>query len=123
MDSHYSADFLSARKADLLRQKTEIETELSRIARFDESAGSWVALQPEYSADGTEDAAESSDESETLQDNQAQVSELEKTLVETDQALAKFTQGTYGRCETTGDWMDEARLEAYPAAKTCSADE
>lgn len=119
MDSHYSDSFLADRKADLLRQKQELETELHRIARFDEAAGGWVALQPEFSPDSSEDSGEMSEESETQQTNRARVTELETTQVEVDAALGKLADGTYGKCETTGEWMNEDRLIAYPAARTC----
>ncbi|MFA5010275.1 MAG: TraR/DksA C4-type zinc finger protein [Patescibacteria group bacterium] len=122
MDSHYSTEFLNARKADLERQKGELENQLHQIARYDNASGSWVTLQPEFDSGTTEDVGDRSDEAQTLEENQAQVAELEKSLVETDYALAKFADGSYGKCETTGDWLDEARLVAYPAARICTDD-
>jgi len=122
MNSRYSTEFLAARKADLLRQKSELEQELHQIARFDPAAGSWVALQPDYDQGSSEDIGDSSAETEALQNNQAQVSELEKSLEETDHALDKLAQGAYGKCEETGDWIAEDRLTAYPAARSCTND-
>lgn len=122
MDSHYSSEFLSGRQAELMRQKKEVEEELGQIARFDAASGSWAALQPDYESGSAEDTGESGDESQALQEHQAQVAELEKTLVEIDNALAKFASNSYGRCESTGDWITEDRLMAYPAARTCTDD-
>lgn len=122
MDAHYSPDFLAARKAELERQKVELTQELHQIARYDEASGSWVTLQPEFNSGSTEDVGDRSDEAETFEENEAQVAELEKSLVEVGHALDKFANGTYGKCETTGEWLAEARLEAYPAARTCSDD-
>ena len=122
MESHFSAEFLNDRKTDLLRQKQDLEASLHQIARFDDDSGSWVALQPEYDSGTTEDSGDSGSESEQLQNNQAQVADLEKTLNEVDYALGKFADGTYGKCETTGDWMEADRLVAYPAARTCADD-
>jgi len=121
MDSHYSTEFLAERKADLLRQKEELEQELSTMARFDESAGGWVAIQSEVDGGTSEDIDESSSESEEIQEHRASIDALEKTLVEVDHALAKFVAGEYGKCETSDEWIDEERLVAYPAARTCSA--
>lgn len=121
MDSHYSAEFLADRKADLLRQKDELTKELSAIARYDESAGGWVARQSEHDGDTPEDVDESSSESEEMQEHRASIDDLEKSLVEVDYALGKFATGEYGKCETSGEWIDEDRLTAYPAARTCSA--
>ncbi|HZR13952.1 MAG TPA: TraR/DksA C4-type zinc finger protein [Acidimicrobiia bacterium] len=45
--------------------------------------------------------------------------QLLETLREIDNALAKFDAGTYGRCESCGQPIAEARLEAMPAARLC----
>jgi DnaK suppressor protein len=44
---------------------------------------------------------------------------LRETLQEINEALAKLEAGTYGRCESCGQQIPEARLEAMPAAKLC----
>jgi DnaK suppressor protein len=41
------------------------------------------------------------------------------TLRETEDALRKFDEGTYGACESCGDQIAEPRLEAMPAARLC----
>jgi RNA polymerase-binding transcription factor DksA len=41
------------------------------------------------------------------------------TLREIEDALAKFDAGTYGLCESCGNQIAEARLEAMPAARLC----
>ncbi|HEV3135531.1 MAG TPA: TraR/DksA C4-type zinc finger protein [Acidimicrobiia bacterium] len=41
------------------------------------------------------------------------------TLREIEDALSKFDAGTYGRCESCGNQIAEARLEAMPAAPLC----
>ena len=40
-------------------------------------------------------------------------------LVEIEAAQARLDAGTYGSCETCGEPIGEARLEARPAARTC----
>jgi DnaK suppressor protein len=44
---------------------------------------------------------------------------LVDTLQEIDDALQKLNDGTYGRCESCGNAITEARLEAMPAARLC----
>src|SRR5260221_11086368 len=44
---------------------------------------------------------------------------LRETLLDVDAALAKLESGTYGACESCGDDIAEARLEAMPAARRC----
>lgn len=41
------------------------------------------------------------------------------TLREIEDALRKFDEGTYGLCESCGNQITEARLEAMPAARLC----
>jgi DnaK suppressor protein len=41
------------------------------------------------------------------------------TLREIEDALRKFDDGTYGQCESCGNQITEARLEAMPAARLC----
>jgi len=42
-----------------------------------------------------------------------------KLLRETDDALQRIEQGTYGLCEVTGKQIPKARLEAQPWARYC----
>jgi RNA polymerase-binding protein DksA len=52
-------------------------------------------------------------------ENRALVSQLEETLAEVERALAKLDEGAYGRCESCGKAIGEARLEAMPATRYC----
>ena len=45
--------------------------------------------------------------------------QLSETLQDIEDALAKFDAGTYGQCESCGQAIPEARLEAMPAARLC----
>jgi len=44
---------------------------------------------------------------------------LTDTLKEVEDALEKLDEGDYGRCESCGGEIGEARLEAMPQAKLC----
>ena len=44
---------------------------------------------------------------------------LVETLTEVEDALQKFDNGTYGVCEQCGEPIQDARLEAKPAARLC----
>jgi DnaK suppressor protein len=52
---------------------------------------------------------------------EALVGSLRETLTDIDAALGKIEAGTYGRCESCGQEIAEARLEAMPAARLCMA--
>ena len=44
---------------------------------------------------------------------------LHDQLEDVERALAKLDDGSYGRCENCGKEIQEARLEAIPAARHC----
>ena len=50
---------------------------------------------------------------------EAIVGTLRETLNEIDDALRKLEAGTYGLCESCGEPIPEARLEAMPSARLC----
>lgn len=52
-------------------------------------------------------------------ENQALAAQLRSELEEVELALQKLDDGTYGRCETCGEPITPARLEAMPAARFC----
>lgn len=122
MQNHYSESFVAEQKAKLEAQQQELKAELNKIARFDEDSGSYMSLQPEYNEGASEDSGDSSNESEEGQTNNAVMTDLEKTLNEVMAALTKIEEGNYGICESSGDWISEERLQAYPAARTCQDD-
>lgn len=50
---------------------------------------------------------------------EALATSLQESLAEVEEALAKFDAGTYGKCESCGQDIAPARLEAAPAARLC----
>ena len=54
-------------------------------------------------------------------ENQALAAQLRNELAEVELALKKLDEGTYGLCETCGEPIAPARLEAMPAARFCIA--
>ncbi|HWB34298.1 MAG TPA: TraR/DksA C4-type zinc finger protein [Candidatus Paceibacterota bacterium] len=68
------------------------------------------ATESDEVADKIEDMEEEEEENTTLTARRADV----------EAALEKIANGTYGICEVCGGPIEEERLEADPAAKTCS---
>jgi DnaK suppressor protein len=50
---------------------------------------------------------------------EALIGSLVETLDDVDHALTKLDSGSYGLCEACGTAIDDARLEAMPAARYC----
>ncbi len=121
MHSHYSPEFIEARKADLLTLKQELMNQLDGISGWDEELGRYVATQPDFESGSSEDSGDAGQEAEDFQERNSQVEDVNKTLDEVNSALARMEDGTYGKCQTGGEYLDEDRLEAYPAASDCAA--
>ena len=49
--------------------------------------------------------------------------QVESELADVEHALRRLEDGTYGTCEACGRPIDEARLEALPAARFCLKDQ
>jgi DnaK suppressor protein len=52
-------------------------------------------------------------------ENRVLAHQIQETLTRVERALAKFDAGSFGRCESCGNEIPEARLEAMPAAQHC----
>lgn len=65
------------------------------------------------------DPNEVADRIESYEGNSAIVNELDQRLMEVDHALHKIQTGKYGKCEINDHDIEESRLEANPAARTC----
>ena len=48
---------------------------------------------------------------------------VEAELADVERALRRLDDGTYGTCEACGKPIDDARLEAQPAARFCLGDQ
>lgn len=103
----------------LLREKGRLEAELKPIGKRVGSAEVWeakntVVIDP---ADDTELA----DKFEELGINESVIANLEVQHKEIIEALKKIENNNYGICEVGGEPIEEDRLEANPAARTCKA--
>jgi DnaK suppressor protein len=74
---------------------------------------------PEGSLAFDQNFADSSQVTAERAEVEALVGSLRESLDDVEHALAKFDAGTYGLCETCGQAITPARLEAKPAARFC----
>jgi RNA polymerase-binding transcription factor DksA len=108
-------------KDRLIGEKATVEAELSTVGRRNpQTPGDWVATPGQQDSAATE-PDEIADKIEDFEENTAIVRELEIRLGDIDTALLKIEAGTYGICEVSGEPIEEDRLEANPAARTCKA--
>jgi|AntRauTorckE6833_2_1112554.scaffolds.fasta_scaffold00494_14 RNA polymerase-binding transcription factor DksA len=97
----------------------EIITELESIAEYRSKQDDWVAKPA--TKGGEADANVEADLVEDWNERRASLSELETRYQNIKRALRKIEDGTFGVCEISNEPIEEDRLEANPAARTCKA--
>ncbi|MBU1292487.1 TraR/DksA C4-type zinc finger protein [Patescibacteria group bacterium] len=104
--------------ARLTEEKATLEAELQTIGRRNpENPNDWEALPQETGQEA--DRNDAADLISHYEDNTAILKDLEIRYNEVLAALTRIENGTYGTCAVTGEPIEEARLEADPAARTC----
>lgn len=103
----------------LLAEKVTLESELETVGkRNPDNPRDWEAKSSPDDAT----SADENDLADTIEDyegNTAILKQLETRYNEVLKALDKIKNGTYGVCEVCGKPIEEDRLEANPAARTC----
>ena len=111
---------------DIAHQKTRLEELLKAITdelktmgiHNPENTDDWVAT-PAPEEGGEADPNVVADRVEDWDERRATLSELEKQYNNIVRALKKIEEGAYGICEVSGEAIEEDRLNANPAARTC----
>ncbi len=107
-------------KVILEEEKTLLEKELGRLGIQDPKTGDWGAsLHTE--TDMVSDTNDMGDRDEDFAISANTLGELEIRYKDVLVALEKIENGTYGTCEVSGEQIEEERLLANPAARTCKA--
>lgn len=104
----------------LEEEKNTLVSELSDIG-IKKPDGEWEATPVAPEEGETSDENDVADRFEGYEERSATLTTLQKRLEDVDAALAKITEGTYGICEVSGEPIEEDRLAANPAARTCKA--
>ena len=109
-------------KKMLEEEKTTLEKELKdNGGMMDETTGNWDAIPPELDNQDVSDENDTADRAEEYEERTSVVKTLSSRLHDVNDALGKITSGTYGICEISGNQIEEDRLMANPAARTCKA--
>ena len=107
-------------KKELEIEKAKLITELKTVGRINPSNPlDWEPVPGD--SDGTlkADRNEAADKVEQFEENSAILKELETRYNNVLRALKKIEEGSFGVCEINGDKIEEDRLLANPAARTC----
>lgn len=108
-------------RAALEAEKTRLEAELDSVAKRDPvNPADWDAATTE-ATDDLSDPNDNADRMAELDQNEAITTQLESERSAVADALARLDAGTYGTCEVCHQPIEEDRLDANPAARTCKA--
>ncbi len=108
-------------KARLEEMLGKITGELKEIGIHNpENQEDWIAT-PEKEESGEADENVAADRVEDWDERASTLAALERQYNDINRALRKIEEGTYGICEISGGMIDEDRLAANPAARTCKA--
>ena len=97
----------------LKEEKTELSAKIEQLRTL----GQPSAERKEGSPFGKRE--EGADEASELEKRLALERRLEESLKEVEHALQKYEAGTYGLCDSCGQPIERARLEAIPQATLC----
>jgi RNA polymerase-binding transcription factor DksA len=81
----------------------------------------WVATPEDNMDEGEADPDLVADRVEGLEERVSTLALLETEYNNIRRALRKIESGSYGTCEVCGNAIENERLEALPAARTCIA--
>lgn len=102
-------------------EKVRLESEMGTIGRRNPAVpGDWEAVPTEIGIES--DLADQADVVMSRESNTAILADLEARYDTILSALARIEKKTYGKCDECGEKIEEARLEADPAATTCMKD-
>lgn len=108
-------------KVLLEEELDKLNTEMKELGvKNPEVKGDWVERANDLDTTNA-DLNEVADRTEEYDERRATLATLEGRYNNLRRALKKIADGNYGICEVSGEPIEEDRLEANPAARTCKA--
>ena len=108
-------------KVLLEEELDKLNTEMKELGvKNPEVKGDWVERANALDTTNA-DLNEVADRTEEYDERRATLATLEGRYNNLRRALKKIAEGKYGICEVSGEPIEEDRLEANPAARTCKA--
>lgn len=105
-------------KKKLEEEKVKLESQMGSIGRRNPAVpNDWEVAPSEAGAEP--DLVDQADVIVSREGNAAILADLEARYDTILTALSRIEKKTYGKCEVCGGKIEEARLEADPAATTC----
>ena len=108
-------------KENLELEKKTLIAELGGLGVHNPEDGSWEAVAAHDAGEATEsDENDLADHFTDFEERRSTMSILTERLKDVQDALGHIANNTYGSCEIGGETIEAERLNANPAARTCS---
>ncbi|WP_198954923.1 TraR/DksA family transcriptional regulator [Kineosporia sp. R_H_3] len=106
--------------AELAEVREELSGELDRLARDMAALETSIADVLRDSGDGAgDDQADTGSKAFEREQEMTLLANARESRFQTQRALDAIEDGTYGRCESCGNAIGKARLQAFPRATLC----
>jgi RNA polymerase-binding protein DksA len=109
----WTAEEVAQARALLQSEMERLRTEISS------SAASLAGLMRDSGDGAGDDQADTGTKNITREHEMALAANARETLTQTERALDELDAGTYGLCESCGNPIGKARMQAFPRATLC----
>jgi len=107
-------------KAELESVRKELTDDRDRLTTDLEATEEGIADLVRDSGDGAgDDIADAGSKTFEREQEMSLADNARDLLVQTERALSRLDDGTYGTCESCGQPIGKARLQAFPRATLC----
>jgi DnaK suppressor protein len=107
-------------EAELGEVSSRLETEIGELREEISKAESEIAARLTDSVgDAGDDQADAGAKTHQREHDLALTHNARELLAQNERALARMAEGTYGICESCGNAIGKARLQAFPRATLC----
>jgi RNA polymerase-binding protein DksA len=105
---------------EVVEARAELHDEAHRLRAEIDSAEEAISGLMRDSGDGSgDDQADTGTKNITREHELALAANAREMLVQTERALVRLDAGTYGLCESCGNPIGKARMQAFPRATLC----
>ncbi|WP_306183508.1 TraR/DksA family transcriptional regulator [Streptomyces sp. MK5] len=105
---------------EVAEARAELQSEMERLRTEISSSEASLAGLMRDSGDGAgDDQADTGAKNITREHEMALAANAREMLVQTERALDRLDAGTYGLCESCGNPIGKARMQAFPRATLC----
>ena len=109
-------------EAELAELREELESEITELrAEISKAESEIAARMGDAVADAGDDQADAGAKTFQREHELALTHNARELLAQNERALARIVSGTYGVCESCGEPIGKARLQAFPRATLCVA--